>query len=172
MSSFEYSDTECEYEVCGRRSNSGSAALPFDPSALEKVILTISDSFDFRVVMSDERVKGAMLVTTGLALAGGLIGNHYGGKIGAAVGGAIGGACGIGIVAVSMRDIWEEIKSKLSELFDIVYDYLAGMGLDDYKRAAMFLAQNSGNTTQLASVIAQTASGLLGKRILSSLTAA
>lgn len=98
--SCDYSDSDCEYEVCGRRSNSrsNSAALPFDPSAIERVILAISDSFDFRVVMSDERVKGAMLVTTGLALAGGLIGNHYGGKIGAAVGGAIGGACGIGIV--------------------------------------------------------------------------
>lgn len=96
MSSFEYSDYECDDDMCTRRAN--SCALPFDPSALENVILTISDSFDFRVVMSDERAKGAMAVTAGLALAGGLIGRHYGGKIGAAVGGAIGGACGIGIV--------------------------------------------------------------------------
>lgn len=71
-----------------------------------------------------------------------------------------------------MRDLWEEIKSKLAELFDIVYDYLAGMGLEDYSRAAMFLAQNSGNTTMLANVIMDTASGLLGKKILSSLAIA
>lgn len=158
-------------EVCTRGGSCRSAALPFDPTAIENVILTISDSFDFRVIMSDERAKGALLVTTGLAIAGGLIGRHYGGKIGAAVGGAVGGACGLGIVAVSMRSIWEDIKNKLSELFDIVYDYLAGMGLDDYQRAAMFLTQ-PGDKTQLAMVILNTASSILGKKILSSLTPA
>ncbi|PZC77433.1 uncharacterized protein LOC110376752 [Helicoverpa armigera] len=149
----------------------GNAGLPFDPACIEKVILSISDAFDFRVVLSDERTKSALLVTTGLALAGGLIGRHYGGKIGAAVGGAVGGACGLGIVAVSMRSIWQDIKEKLSELFDIVYDYLAGLGLEDYKRAAMFLT-TSGDKTQLAMLILQTASGILGKKILSSITAA
>lgn len=102
MSSFDCSDGECDFEMtCTRRSN--SCALPFDPSALEQVILTISDSFDFRVVMTDERTKGAVAVTAGLALAGGLIGRHFGGKVGAAVGGAIGGACGIGIVGKSTK---------------------------------------------------------------------
>ncbi|RVE52559.1 hypothetical protein evm_002678 [Chilo suppressalis] len=168
MSSFDDSDYEGTYEMCRRGSE--SCALPFDPACLENVILTISDCFDFRVILSDDRAKGAMLVTTGLAIAGGLIGRHYGGKIGAAVGGAIGGACGIGIVAISMRDIWEDIKSKLSELFDIVYDYLAGMGLEDYKKAAMFLAQHNSGTTELAQVILQTASGLLNKKIVSSLS--
>uniref|UniRef100_A0A2A4K3X1 Glycine zipper 2TM domain-containing protein n=1 Tax=Heliothis virescens TaxID=7102 RepID=A0A2A4K3X1_HELVI len=157
--------------VCTRGGRCGNPALPFDPASIENVILTISDAFDFRVILSDERTKGALLVTTGLALAGGLIGRHYGGKIGAAVGGAVGGACGLGIVAVSMRSIWEDIREKLSELFDIVYDYLAGMGLDDYKRAAMFLTQ-PGDKTQLAMIILQTASGILGKKILSSITAA
>ncbi|CAG9793190.1 unnamed protein product [Diatraea saccharalis] len=168
MSSFDDSDYECSYEMCRRGSD--STALPFDPTSLENVILTISDCFDFRVIMSDDRVKGAVLVTTGLALAGGLIGRHYGGKVGAAVGGAIGGACGLGFVAISMRDVWEDIKSKLSELFEIVYDYLAGMGLNDYKQAAMFLAQHSTDTTTLAQVILQTASGLIGKKILSSIS--
>lgn len=93
-----FSDSESEsdgYEVCHSRSN--SCALPFNPTLLENIILTISDNFDFRVIMSSERAKGALLVTTGLTLAGGLVGRHYGGKIGAAVGGAIGGACGLGI---------------------------------------------------------------------------
>lgn len=96
-----YSDSgsEGEYEqVCTRGGTCGTPVLPFDPSSIEKVILAISDSFDFRVVLSDERTKGALLVTTGFTIAGGLIGRHYGGKIGAAVGGAIGGACGLGIV--------------------------------------------------------------------------
>lgn len=92
-----YSDSESEeYEVCPM--SSSSCGLPFDPTALENIILTLSDHFDLRVILSDERTKGALLVTTGLTLAGGLIGRHYGGKIGAAVGGAIGGVCGLGIV--------------------------------------------------------------------------
>lgn len=70
-----------------------------------------------------------------------------------------------------MRDVWQDIKGKLAELFDIVYDYLAGLGIDDYKNAAKFLMQNSGNGTQLAMVILQVTSDILGKQILSSLTA-
>lgn len=167
MSCYSDSDSD-EYEVCPMRSN--SFGLPFDPSSLENIILLISDNFDFRVILSDERAKSALIVTTGLTLAGGFIGRHYGGKIGAAVGGAIGGVCGLGVVAVSMRDIWEDIKEKLSELFDIVYDYLAGLGLEDYKKAAMFLKNHSGDSQQLAMVIMQTASSVLGKQIMSSLT--
>ncbi|KAJ8709426.1 hypothetical protein PYW07_009252 [Mythimna separata] len=175
MSDYESgSDHDGYEEVCTRGARAcgrSDVTLPFDPSSIENVILTISDMFDFRVIMSDERAKGALLVTTGLAIAGGLIGRHYGGKIGAAVGGAVGGACGLGIVAVSMRSIWEDIRNKLAELFDIVYDYLAGMGLEDYQRAAMFLTQ-PGDKTQLAMVILNTASTILGKKILSSLTPA
>ncbi|KAF9794956.1 hypothetical protein SFRURICE_005191 [Spodoptera frugiperda] len=174
MAFYSESESDNEYEqVCTRGGGCGvaSAALPFDPASIENVILSISDSFDFRVIMSDERTKGAFLVTTGLAIAGGLIGRHYGGRIGAAVGGAVGGACGLGIVAVSMRSIWQDIKDKLSDLFEMVYDYLAGLGLDDYKRAAMFLTQQ-GDKTQLAMLILETASGILGKKILSSITAA
>lgn len=70
-----------------------------------------------------------------------------------------------------MRSIWQDIKDKLSDLFEMVYDYLAGLGLDDYKRAAMFLTQQ-GDKTQLAMLILETASGILGKKILSSITAA
>ena len=96
------SDSDTGYEQVRTRgccsSRTTSAALPFDPSSIENVILTISDAFDFRVLMSDERTKGALLVTTGLAIAGGLIGRHYAGKMGAALGGAVGGACGLGIV--------------------------------------------------------------------------
>lgn len=166
--SMEYSDGE--FEICTSRYN--SCALPFDPTSIEKIILSISDLFDFRVIMSDERAAGALLVTTGLAIAGGLLGRHYGGKIGAAVGGAVGGACGLGVVAVSLRDIWQDIKNKLHELFEIVYDYLAGLGIEDYKYAAMLLTSQSDASTQLAVIVLQTASSVLGKKILSSLTAA
>lgn len=101
------SDSDCEFEVCSRdgrccgQSNGSDAAmakLPFDPTSLENLILAISDKFDFRVVLNDERTRGALLMTAGLTIAGGFIGRHYGGKMGAAVGGAIGGACGLGIV--------------------------------------------------------------------------
>lgn len=94
-----YSDDDCptcDYDMCLQRAN--SVALPFDSTSIENVILSLSDQFDFRVVLSDGRAKNAMLVTTGLTLAGSLIGKHYGGKIGAAVGGAVGGVCGLGIV--------------------------------------------------------------------------
>ncbi|KAL4719756.1 hypothetical protein ACJJTC_013316 [Scirpophaga incertulas] len=170
MSSFDYSDSDSEsYEICRRGSDPGSCALPFDPSSLEEIILSISDTFDFRVIMKDERSKTALLLTGGLAVAGGLVGRHYGGKLGAAVGGAIGGACGLGIVAISMREIWIEIKSKLAELYEIVFDYLGGMGLNDYKKAAFFLAKHS-STTELAQIILSTTATILGKKVFSTLT--
>lgn len=100
----EYSDdsgSEYEnYEMCSRRV-SLPGELPFDPASLEKMILKLCDAFDFRVVMNEERSKNAMLVTTGLTLAGTIIGKHYGGKLGAALGGAVGGVCGLGIVGKS-----------------------------------------------------------------------
>ncbi|CAH2095566.1 unnamed protein product [Euphydryas editha] len=168
----DYSDSELEWEYdfcCKHESNSWG--LPFDPTSLENIILSLSDKFDFRIILNNGRVKSAVLVTTGLTLAGTMIGKHYGGKFGAAVGGAVGGICGVGIIAVSMRDIWKDIKGKLSELFDIVYDYLAGLGIEDYKNAATFLMQHSGNSTQLAMIIIQVTSDILGKKVLSSLTA-
>lgn len=70
-----------------------------------------------------------------------------------------------------MRDVWKDIKGKLSELFDIVYDYLAGLGIEDYKNAATFLMQHSSNSKQLALIIIQVTSDILGKKVLSSLTA-
>ncbi|XP_046972298.1 uncharacterized protein LOC124539033 [Vanessa cardui] len=171
-SNSEYSDSESEneYDLCSR-SVSNSCGLPFDPTSLENIILTISDQFNFRILLNDGRAKSAFLVTTGLTLAGTLIGKHYGGKIGAAVGGAVGGVCGLGVVAVSMREIWKDIRDKLSELFDIVYDYLAGLGINDYKKAAKFIMQHSGSTSQLAMVVLQVTSDVLGKKVLSSLTA-
>ncbi|XP_013194218.1 uncharacterized protein LOC106137841 [Amyelois transitella] len=165
----EYTDSE-EYEVCQLRSN--SCSLPFDPMSIENIILALSDQFDFRVVLNDERARTALMVTSGLTLAGTLIGRHYGGKVGAAVGGVVGGACGLGIILVTMRDIWDDIKEKLSELFDIVYDYLAGMGMEDYRKAAIFLTQNATGSSQLATIVLETASDILGKKIMSSLTAA
>lgn len=54
-----------------------------------------------------------------------------------------------------MRDIWLEIKPKLEELFELVYDYLAGMGIDDYRKAASLVTRSSGDTKQLAMIIMQ-----------------
>lgn len=68
-----------------------------------------------------------------------------------------------------MREIWHEIKGKLPELYEIVYDYLAGLGFDDYRKAIKFVLQ-SGPTTELAMLILQMTSNALGKKILSSLT--
>ncbi|OWR48764.1 uncharacterized protein LOC116778992 [Danaus plexippus] len=170
-SDFSESETENEYDLCCQR-GSGTCALPFDPTSIENIILSISDQFNFRILLNDSRVKSAIAITTGLTLAGSLIGKHYGGKVGAAVGGAVGGVCGLGIIAVSMRDIWQDIKGKLSELFDIVYDYLAGLGINDYKMAAKFLMQNSWDSRQLAGIVLQVSSDVLGKKILSSLNAA
>ncbi|VVC96874.1 unnamed protein product [Leptidea sinapis] len=142
------SDYEGEYDLCCT-SNLGTCPLPFDPPSLENIILSITDKFNFRVILNDGRAKKAVLVTAGLSIAGALIGNRVGGKVGAAVGGAVGGACGLGVV---------------------VYDYLAGLGLEDYKRAAKFVMQNSTNSSQLAMLILQFATNILGKQILSSLT--
>ncbi|XP_041982829.1 uncharacterized protein LOC121735896 [Aricia agestis] len=178
-SDYEDSDIEegcdsdlCEgFEVCCRR-GSVPSVLPFDINSLEGIILKLIDQFDFRVVLQDNKIKSAILVTSGLTLAGSLIGKHFGGKIGAAVGGAVGGICGIGLVVVSMRDIWKDIREKLGAVFDIVYDYLAGLGIDDYKMAAKFLMSNSADSSQLALVIMQVTSEILGKKVLSSLATA
>ncbi|KPI97645.1 hypothetical protein RR46_07392 [Papilio xuthus] len=160
---------EIDYDLCTiERQN--SCALPFDPTSLENIILKISDQFNFRVLWKSPRAKAALMVTAGLTVAGSLIGNHYGGKTGAAIGGVVGGACGVGLVIVAMRDVWYEIKSKLSDVFDMVYDYLAGLGFDDYKKAAMFLVQNGSCSKQLALLILQISSNALGQKILSSLT--
>lgn len=98
----EYSDSdtesEKEYDLCCVQSVN-SCALPFDPESLENIILDLTDKFNFRVIWSDQRAKSALLVTTGLAVAGSLIGKHYGGNMGAAIGGAVGGACGVGFVS-------------------------------------------------------------------------
>ncbi|CAH4027367.1 uncharacterized protein LOC123710039 [Pieris brassicae] len=169
MSDFESSDSEYETDL---DVYSSGPELPFNPSMIEDLILSITDKFNFRVVMSDRRVKNAVLVTTGLSVAGALIGKYYGGKTGAVVGGAVGGVCGLGVVAVTMREIWQEIKGKLPELYEIVYDYLAGLGFDDYHRAIKFVLQHSGATTQLGMLILQITSDTLGKKILSSFTPA
>ncbi|CAK1545377.1 unnamed protein product [Leptosia nina] len=178
MSDSEYSDLdhESEFEVCcsrGARSCgiTGACTLPFDPTSIENLILSVTDMFDFRVLMSDKKVQGAVLVTTGLSIAGALIGKHYGGKVGAAVGGAVGGACGLGVVAHTMREIWQDVKGKLAELFDIVYDYLAGLGFEDYRNAGKFIMQNSSNSAQLGMLILQFTSDALGKKIISNLSA-
>ncbi|KAJ0172031.1 hypothetical protein K1T71_012004 [Dendrolimus kikuchii] len=161
-------DSDGEYEVIPCRMN--SCTLPFDRVSLENFILTISDQFNFRVVLSDERTTGALLLTAGLTIAGGFVGRHYGGKVGAIFGSAVGGACGVGLVAVSMRDVWEDIKEKLWGLLEVVYDYLAGMGLQDYKNVARFVASRSGCESQIAMLILETASSTLGKKIISNLT--
>lgn len=74
--------------------------------------------------------------------------------------------------AVSMREIWEDVKEKLWGLIEIVYDYLAGMGIEDYKNAALFVVSQSGSQNQLALLILETASSTLGKKIISNLNAA
>lgn len=74
------------------------------------------------------------------------------------------------VPAISMRDIWQEIKAKLSELFDIVYDYLAGMGINDYRKAFSFITQKNAMSKELAMVVVQFTASVLGKKVLSSLT--
>ncbi|XP_061725079.1 uncharacterized protein LOC133531018 [Cydia pomonella] len=165
-----YSDDDycAGYEFCSRRS-SFPGVLPFDPLSLENLILSMVDKFDFRVLMNNERTRDAMLVTAGFALAGGLIGKMYGGRMGAAVGGAVGGACGIGVVAISMREVWKEVRPKFADVFDLVYDYLAGLGIKDYASAALFLANANPQTTVLAKMILESSSQILGKQLVSNL---
>ncbi|XP_063619152.1 uncharacterized protein LOC134791952 [Cydia splendana] len=167
--SFDSDDDECAgFEFCSRR-NSFPGVLPFDPSSLENLILSIVDKFDFRVLMRNERTRDAALVTAGFALAGGLIGKMYGGRMGAAVGGAVGGACGIGVVAISMREAWKDFRPKLADVFDLVYDYLAGLGIKDYTSAALFLANTNPQTALLAKMILESSSKILGKQLVSNL---
>lgn len=108
--SSDYSDSG-EFDMCAGgqcshdgRGNCGGGScgdcdtiLPFDASSIENILLMIFDKFNFRLLM-EERTRSAVLITAGLAIAGGLIGQHVGGKVAAAVGGAVGGACGIGVV--------------------------------------------------------------------------
>ncbi|XP_049885738.1 uncharacterized protein LOC126380389 [Pectinophora gossypiella] len=159
--------SDWEMDCCSAQ---GCSRLPFDPTELQDVILSISDRFDFRVIMSEGKAKNALIITTGLTIAGTVIGRRYGGNIGAALGGAMGGACGLGIAAVSMREVWDDVKSKLSELFEIAYDYLAGLGLRDYQAAAALVACGGGDSKHLALLLADMASKLLDKKVVSSIT--
>lgn len=70
---------------------------------------------------------------------------------------------------VSMRDIWQDVKGKLCELIYIVYDYLAGLGIEDYKMAANFLMQNREHSSQLAKIILQVTTHALRNKIVSCL---
>lgn len=72
---------------------------------------------------------------------------------------------------VSLRNAWQDLRAQLSELFDIVYDYLANLEIEDYVQAAMFLAQHVAYKTDLAKLMLEIISGTLGKQVLSSLTA-
>lgn len=87
----------CSGGSCGSGTCGIRTMLPFDPSSIEKILLMIFEKFNFRMLI-EERTRGAILVTAGFAIAGGLFGKHVGGNVGAAVGGAVGGACGIGVV--------------------------------------------------------------------------
>lgn len=87
----------CGSGGCGSGGGGFSSVLPFNPSSIEEILLMIFDKFNFRVLM-EERTRGAVLITAGFAIAGGIFGKHVGGNVGAAVGGAVGGVCGIGVV--------------------------------------------------------------------------
>ncbi|KAI5640314.1 hypothetical protein NE865_07239 [Phthorimaea operculella] len=136
----------------------------------KNIILSLVDKFDIRVLLSDKRMSTAMMITSGLAMAGSVIGKHYGGNMGAVLGGAVGGACGVGIAAVSLRDVWDDVKNRLWELYEIAYDYIAGMGLRDYQQAASILMGKSagGQGAQLAQILAQVASTLLQNKVTAS----
>lgn len=69
-----------------------------------------------------------------------------------------------------MKDAWNDIKYQLSELIELVYDFIAGLELKDYQTAASLLMSNGSVSGQLATMLISQASSSLGKNIISSIT--
>lgn len=94
------------------------ARLPFDANSLENIILTVSDHFNFRVVLGNKETRRAICIGTGLTIAGTVIGRQLGGKVGAAVGGALGGACGVGLVGKLKKSVQTMFKPQGTQRWD------------------------------------------------------
>ncbi|GBP80128.1 hypothetical protein EVAR_55997_1 [Eumeta japonica] len=113
----------------------GKSRLHFDVDSLENIILKIGDRYDIKVVMCDEEDSQmrTLLLTSGLALLGGFVGRKLqGGHAGAVVGGAVGAACGLCIAAVSMRNVWQDLKEDSGVLLKRVYKHLLKLNITDY----------------------------------------
>lgn len=70
-----------------------------------------------------------------------------------------------------MRDMWNDLRPKLAEIFDLVYDFLCGLGIDDYNKAATLLSAGNPDLLTLATLVKESSSSILGKKVLSSLPA-
>lgn len=73
---------------------------------------------------------------------------------------------------VSLREIWEFVKEKLTELYYIVLNYLRRLDPIDCVEAIVLLMRSSSNKRELAIVILDFVAHKLGREVYSSLTAA
>ncbi|XP_023954002.1 uncharacterized protein LOC112057714 [Bicyclus anynana] len=146
-----------------------STEINFDRRWIEQIILQLVDAFEIRVVWDTE----AKILTGAFALAGVVVGGYAGGRMGAALGAGVGGAAGLGVSAiVSLREIWETVKEKLSELTYIVFNYLRRLDPVDYIHAANVLMACMSSKRELVMTILDFVAHKLGREVLSSITAA
>ncbi|CAH2095567.1 unnamed protein product [Euphydryas editha] len=138
----------------------------FDQLWIEQIILDLANEFEIRVSWD----RDTALYTGVFAVAGGLVGGYTGGRLGAALGAGIGAATGLAYV--SLREIWGSLREKLNELIYIVFNYLRRMDPVDYIRATEVLMACMRSRRELVYTIIEFLGDKLGRRVISSITAA
>ncbi|CAH1636225.1 unnamed protein product [Spodoptera littoralis] len=138
----------------------------FDRVWIEQILLQISDAFEIRIVWDGN----AALLTTVMAVAGGVMGGYAGGRVGAALGAGIGGAAGFGVsTVVSLRQIWESVKERLNELLFIVFNYLRRLDAVDYMNAFRILMRCMESRRELVFTIVEFIAEKLSTQVMSSI---
>ncbi|PZC77434.1 hypothetical protein B5X24_HaOG203384 [Helicoverpa armigera] len=138
----------------------------YDRTWVEQIILQLADAFDIRIVWD----SNAALLTTVMAVAGGVMGGYAGGRLGAALGAGIGGATGLGVsTVVTLREIWATVKEKLSELLYIVLNYLRRLDPLDYLEAFQILMRCTASRRELVFTIIEFIAQKLNKEVMSNM---
>lgn len=134
---------------------------------LEQALLQISDVFEIRIVWDCETA----VLTSVMAVAGGLIGGYAGGRLGAALGAGIGSATGLTVsTVISLREAWARVKEELQEVLYILYNYLRRLDTTDYLRAFDILMSCASSRRELVFNIVAFIADKLSRDVLSNVS--
>ncbi|XP_075984519.1 uncharacterized protein LOC142982077 [Anticarsia gemmatalis] len=137
-----------------------------DTPWLEELLLQFGDVFEIRIVWN----RDTALLSSILAVAGGLLGGLAGGRVGAALGAGIGGAAGLGVATVvSLREVWESVKEKLKEVLFIILNFLRSLEPHDYVRAVEILMACATSRRELVMTIIEFIAQKLSADVLSNI---
>ncbi|CAK1545378.1 unnamed protein product [Leptosia nina] len=141
----------------------------WDKMWIERIILKLADMYNIQLIWDRE----SAFITGTCAIIGGIIGGYMRGQSGAILGASTAGLSGFGVSkVVSLRKIWESIRTRLEELIYIVLNYLRSIDPVDYVQAFRALMACTSSRRELAYMILNFIADKLETRVLSSLTAA